>query len=170
MKRLRPVAAVLVLAVLPLAGCGDQQDQYCSAVSDHQRELTDITTGGDSDALIRALPIFEDLQGKAPGDITDDWQQLVSRIKALDTALRDAGVDPADYDRAPPALGAGRRAAGPDRRRRPRARQRRDRRGPAVAGPGGPRRLPHAADHVSGRPGARIGGRRWGPIAGLRGF
>ncbi len=112
MKRLRPVAAVLVLAVLPLAGCGDQQDQYCSAVSDHQRELTDITTGGDSDALIRALPIFEDLQGKAPGDITDDWQQLVSRIKALDTALRDAGVDPADYDRAhpPSGLDAGQRA------------------------------------------------------------
>ncbi|NYD42053.1 hypothetical protein [Nocardioides panaciterrulae] len=104
-RRLRPVAAVVALVLLPLAGCGDQQDQYCSAVSDHQRELTDLTTGGDSDALIRALPIFEDLQSKAPGDITDDWQQLVSRVKALDAALRAAGVDPADYDRAHPPAG-----------------------------------------------------------------
>jgi hypothetical protein len=102
----RRVLACLVLAAAPLAaGCQSQQEQYCSAVSDHQRELTDITTGGGSDALIRALPIFEDLQDQAPSDVQDDWQQLVSRIKALDAALRAAGVDPASYDRDHPPSG-----------------------------------------------------------------
>ena len=98
-------AGCLLLALAPFtAGCQSQQEDYCSAVSDHQRELTDITSGGSGDALIRALPIFEDLQGKAPRDISDDWQQLVSRIKALDAALRAAGVDPASYHRDhPPA-------------------------------------------------------------------
>jgi hypothetical protein len=106
MNPVRPLlVCLLVGSTVLVAGCQSQQDAYCSAVSDHQRELTDITTGGGSDALIKALPIFEDLQGKAPSDITDDWQQLVSRIKALDSALRAAGVDPATYDRAHPPAG-----------------------------------------------------------------
>jgi hypothetical protein len=55
-------------------------------------------------ALIEALPIFEDLEGKAPDDVADDWELLVTRIRALDTALHDADVDPATYDaRHPPA-------------------------------------------------------------------
>jgi len=104
--RVRVALACLLVASAPLAtGCQSQQDEYCSAVSDHQRDLTDITTGGGSDALIKALPIFEDLQGKAPSDVTDDWQQVVSRIKALDGALRTAGVDPASYDRDHPPAG-----------------------------------------------------------------
>jgi len=104
----RVVAAALVLALVPLvAGCGSRQDDYCAAVKDHQSELTDITSGSGNDALIRALPIFEDLQSKAPDDIVDDWQQVVGRIKALDQALHDAGVDPATYDRNHPPAGLG---------------------------------------------------------------
>ncbi len=48
--------------------------------------------------------MFEDLQGKAPADVADDWQLLVSRITALRTALDEAHVDAASYDpRHPPA-------------------------------------------------------------------
>ena len=100
----RAGAAVLVLAFLPwLAGCGGGQG-YCAAVQDHQGELGTIVSGGDRTALIRALPIFDDLRAKAPDDVTDDWALLVTRIRALDDALHAAGVDPATYDpKQPPA-------------------------------------------------------------------
>lgn len=94
-------AALLVLPLL--AGCGHGQS-YCDAVQDHQSDLGSIVSGGDRAALIQALPIFEDLQGKAPDDVADDWELLVTRIKALDTALKDAGADPSTYDvKHPPA-------------------------------------------------------------------
>ncbi|GAB3784542.1 hypothetical protein [Nocardioides ungokensis] len=103
---MRTWIAVLALTLLPLAaGCGNRTDDYCSAVKDHQEELTKITGDGGQDSLIKALSIFEDLQGKAPSDITDEWQQVVSRIKALDDALQAAGVDPATYDRTKPPQG-----------------------------------------------------------------
>jgi hypothetical protein len=36
--------------------------------------------------------------------VADDWQLLVTRVRALDTALEDANVDPATYDpKHPPA-------------------------------------------------------------------
>jgi hypothetical protein len=93
--------------VLPLlvAGCGSDQDSYCSAVKDHQQELSTIVGSGDPDALLQALDVFRDLKGKAPADITDEWQQVISRIQALADALDDAGVDPATYDRDKPPAG-----------------------------------------------------------------
>lgn len=100
----RPATVAATLLVLSLlAGCGHGQS-YCDAVQGHQSDLGSIVSGGDRAALIQALPIFEDLQGKAPDDVADDWGLLVTRIKALDTALKDADVDPATYDvKHPPA-------------------------------------------------------------------
>jgi hypothetical protein len=102
-RRLATAAATLL--VLPLlAGCGHGQS-YCDAVHDHQSDLGSIVSGGDRAALIQALPIFEDLQGKAPDDVVDDWGLLVTRIRALGTALKDADVDPATYDATHPPAG-----------------------------------------------------------------
>jgi hypothetical protein len=102
---MRSLLAGLLLAGL-LTGCGgDPQDDYCDAVKEHQTELSDIVSTGKPDALINALDIFHDLQDRAPGDITDEWQQLVGRIEALRDALDDAGVDPATYDRENPPEG-----------------------------------------------------------------
>jgi hypothetical protein len=98
------VVAALVLPLLVACG-GGGTDDYCAAVKDHQQALSDIVGSGDPDALIRALPVFEDLQSKAPGDITDEWQQVVGRIQALRDALDEAGVDPATYDRKKPPAG-----------------------------------------------------------------
>ncbi|MBB6629471.1 hypothetical protein H5V45_19250 [Nocardioides sp. KIGAM211] len=103
----RTAVAVAVLALLPLASAcgGTPKEEYCAAVKDHQAELTDLVGSGGDDALIKALPIFEELQDKALSDIADEWQQVVSRIKALQGALEDAGVDPASYDRDKPPAG-----------------------------------------------------------------
>ncbi|MGA8248997.1 MAG: hypothetical protein WB797_18970 [Nocardioides sp.] len=100
-RRLAHVAATV--AVLPLlAGCGGTS--YCDAVKSHQAELGTITQGDGRTALLRALPVFEDLRAKAPADVADDWQLLVTRITALQKALDDAHVDPTTYDpRHPPA-------------------------------------------------------------------
>jgi hypothetical protein len=98
----RRLALVLLLPLL--VACGSDEEGYCDAVSGHQQELSDIVGSGEPDALIRALDVFEDLQDQAPGDISDEWQQVVGRIQALRDALEDAGVDPATYDRDhPPA-------------------------------------------------------------------
>lgn len=101
---MRRVLALTVLVAL-LAGCGSDQDDYCDAVADHQQELSDIVGSGQPDALLRALDVFHDLQDRAPDDISDEWQQLVGRIEALQAALDDAGVDPATYDRDDPPAG-----------------------------------------------------------------
>jgi hypothetical protein len=102
MRRL--LATLLVLPLL--AGCGgDPQDAYCDAVQDHQQELSDLVGSGKPDALIRALDVFRQLRDDAPDDITDEWQQLIGRIEALQGALDDAGVDPATYDRDDPPAG-----------------------------------------------------------------
>lgn len=106
----RPVVVGVLVALTVLtagltAGCGSQRDDYCAAVEQHQEELTKITGAGGQDSLLQALDVFEDLQDQAPDDITDEWQQVVSRIEALRDALADAGVDPATYDRADPPSG-----------------------------------------------------------------
>ncbi|MEP9364810.1 hypothetical protein ABLE68_17735 [Nocardioides sp. CN2-186] len=97
--------AVLGLLLPLLVGCGDSKDDYCDAVADNQQHLSEVVGSGEPDALLDALDIFEELQDKAPGDITDEWQQVVSRIEALRDALDDAGVDPATYDRDKPPAG-----------------------------------------------------------------
>jgi hypothetical protein len=106
-----PRGAALVLALLltatGLSGCGDDDpaSAYCDVVTAKQQELTDILSTGAPDVLIRALDIFRALRDKAPGDVSDEWQQVVRSIEALDKALDDAGVDPATYDRKNPPAG-----------------------------------------------------------------
>jgi hypothetical protein len=98
------IAAALTSALVPLvSGCGGGQS-YCDAVHDHQSDLGSIASGGDRAGLIAALPIFRDLRDKAPDDVADDWDLVVTRTEGLDDALADAHVDPATYDpQHPPA-------------------------------------------------------------------
>jgi hypothetical protein len=93
------VGAALVVVSL-LAGCSDDPyDAYCEVVTDNQDELTRTIDEGGPDVLLRALPVFRDLEEAAPSDIRDDWQIVVNGLAALESALDDAGVDPATYDR-----------------------------------------------------------------------
>jgi hypothetical protein len=99
------VAVLLLTATLLVAGCADQQEKYCDAVKSHQVELGQATGDGGPDALLKALPIFRDLAGDAPDDIRDDWRTVIGALEGLETALKDAGIDPSTYDRDHPPSG-----------------------------------------------------------------
>jgi hypothetical protein len=93
-----------VALLLPAAGCSDPAADYCKAVTDHQKELSDVLAPGGPTALLEALPIFEDLADQAPTDIRDEWDTVIAALQSLENALEDAGVDPATYDaKHPPA-------------------------------------------------------------------
>jgi hypothetical protein len=109
----RAVALLLVaglvggLAVAVVANLRDDDPyaEYCAVVEDRQDDLTKIVGEGGPDVLLRALPVFRDLQDAAPSDIADDWRLVVTGLAALQAALDDAGVDPATYDRENPPEG-----------------------------------------------------------------
>jgi hypothetical protein len=90
-------ATLALVVVTLLSGCGSGDD-YCDAVKDHQADLTDVTASASPGALLEALPIFRDLEKRAPDDIRDDWQAFLDPLQELDDALDAAGIDPATYD------------------------------------------------------------------------
>lgn len=100
----RAAAVMLLLLALVSTGCADQKEKYCDAVKDHQQELGEMLGEGGPTALLKALPIFRDLADDAPEDIRDEWRTVIAALEGLESALDDAGVDPATYDRDhPPA-------------------------------------------------------------------
>jgi hypothetical protein len=98
------LVAVMALTTV-LSGCKDQQEKYCDAIKDHQQELGEVLGDGSPDALLTALPIFQELEDKAPEDIRDEWTTVIDALEGLQKALKDAGVDPATYDRDHPPAG-----------------------------------------------------------------
>jgi hypothetical protein len=99
----RPALVAGLLIVPLLAGCGGGKS-YCETVKAHQGEIGSVMRSSSRTGALQLLPAFEDLAGKAPDDVQDDWQLLVARITALHDALQDAGVDPTTYDpKHPPA-------------------------------------------------------------------
>lgn len=101
-----PVLAALALAATGLlaAGCADEEQRYCDAVREHQQDLAEIAESEQGGALLAALPPYRDLAEQAPSDIRAEWSLVVKRLAALESALDDAEVDPADFDakRPPP--------------------------------------------------------------------
>lgn len=88
------------------AGDDDRFATYCDEVESQQEGLGEaLAAGGGTTGLFDALPAFRELAAEAPQDIADDWQVVVTRIENLETALSDAGVDPASYDRDNPPAG-----------------------------------------------------------------
>src|SRR4051812_43233037 len=96
-RSLQALALGIVL-VLGVSGCKDQQEKYCDSVKDHQQQLTETLGDGTPNALLKALPIFQDLADEAPEDIRDDWKVVVDALEGLQHALDDAGVDQSTYD------------------------------------------------------------------------
>jgi hypothetical protein len=100
-----PAALLLLLGAVGLAGCASDKQKYCDAVKAHQAGLSKLVDAGGSDALLLALPTFEDLHDKAPDDIRDDWLTLIDALGDLRDALKAAHVDPSTYDRSHPPAG-----------------------------------------------------------------
>lgn len=88
-----------LLLLVPLAaGCsGDPQADYCDAVEEHQRALSDIAASEDAGALFGALDTYDDLREEAPRDIADDWDAVIDPLRRLEQVLADNGVDPSSY-------------------------------------------------------------------------
>lgn len=85
-----------LLLVLPVAGCASEQDKYCSALADEQKNLERISAGSDdpgSGDLARTIDVFERLRAEAPDDMADEWDTYVLALQALEKALDDAGAD-----------------------------------------------------------------------------
>lgn len=104
-RRSSAAAAVAAVLLAGFSGCGEDDPfaDYCAEVEEQQKPLSEAFAGGGPTALIEALPSFQALQEKSPGDISDEWGLLVGRIETLVEALDAAGVDAATYDRdAPP--------------------------------------------------------------------
>ncbi len=100
--------AVALLTGILLTGCSnspeDVRADYCEDVEDHQVALSDALAEDSPDALLGALPIFQDLADAAPRDIEDDWAVFLDALEGLDEALDEAGVEAAAYDAdQPPA-------------------------------------------------------------------
>lgn len=107
-RRAAGAAAALAVTAGLLAGvvaCGDAYGSYCGAVTAHQQDLGQALSGGPSQGFLSALPMLQDLQGKAPADVRGDWDQVVSAVQGLKAALQAAGVDPATYDKSHPPVG-----------------------------------------------------------------
>jgi hypothetical protein len=98
------VAAALLL-LTSLAGCASEKEQYCEAVKEHQKRLTEIMADGGPTALLESLDSFRELRDEAPQDITDEWQLVIRSIEGLEQALDEAGVDPGDYEDGKPPEG-----------------------------------------------------------------
>jgi hypothetical protein len=117
--RRRPAAPALLLGpllVLSLAttGCGgSQEDRYCTALKGDRVEFAAMVGDGSPTALVTHLAMLEELAGKAPDDLGDEWQAFLTPIRGLRDVLHDAGVAPSDYhDGTPPAgLSAAQRTA-----------------------------------------------------------
>jgi hypothetical protein len=105
--RLPPLGAALAVAVLlPLAGCGGASiDDYCADLKAHQKEMAAMIDSSSPSALLSHRPMLHDLADKAPKDLTDEWQVFVGALDDLEKALKDAGVEPSDFEDGKPPAG-----------------------------------------------------------------
>ena len=106
----RLAAGLVVALLLPLAGCGDKTDDYCSALEDRNKQIAEMVGSDSPDALLKGLPVLRDLAKKAPEDLADEWQTFLGALDGLADALDEAGVKPRDFVGGKPPEGLSVRA------------------------------------------------------------
>ncbi|MEP6814927.1 MAG: hypothetical protein ABI873_05205 [Marmoricola sp.] len=94
--QVQALVLVLVLAI-SLGACGSARVDYCNAVTRDQTKLSEMINSSTLDSLITDLPLLTSLAGKAPPDLTDEWQSFINAIEGLRDALTSAGLKPADF-------------------------------------------------------------------------
>ncbi|MGZ8737978.1 MAG: hypothetical protein ACXWW7_12500 [Nocardioides sp.] len=93
---LRLGAGLTALLLVPLVGCAGEQESYCDAMAQEKQTLEDLSAGADdpeAGTLSETIAVFERLQEDAPDDMVDEWDTYVTALRALETALADAGAD-----------------------------------------------------------------------------
>ncbi len=83
------VALACALLILP-AGCSGGAGDYCETLASHRSELTSLA--GGAAGITEAMPVFEELAGKAPDDLVDEWQTVLNALRGFVDAARKAGV------------------------------------------------------------------------------
>jgi hypothetical protein len=104
MRARRLVVAVILLVPLALAGCGDQEKAYCSALEARQQLFGEMQDDASGLGLLKHRATLHALGAKAPDDLSDEWQTFLGALDAFAKTLDDAGVEPDDFvDSQPPA-------------------------------------------------------------------
>ncbi|HEU4567652.1 MAG TPA: hypothetical protein VFR99_06415 [Marmoricola sp.] len=104
-RRTWPALVAVAGLLLPLSACGDPVQAYCGSLRDHREKLSEIVNSGSPTALIDNLPLLKKIAGRAPSDLTDEWQTFLNAIEGLDQALHDANVDPGAFHGGHPPAG-----------------------------------------------------------------
>jgi hypothetical protein len=100
-SRLAMTVAALTLSVSTLSGCGgNSTDAYCKSLKEDKAYFADLGKGDDFSKFDDALKRFHELADQAPDEVADDWKVVDGTFKAVEKALKDAGVSFADLVKA----------------------------------------------------------------------
>ncbi len=94
------VARVVLAVALAagLSGCGTTPgEEYCATLADRREEFSELAASEDPAALLRAVPLLEDVRAAAPSDLKDEWQVFLNAVRGLREALARADVAPDDF-------------------------------------------------------------------------
>lgn len=98
----RGVAAVVVLAV-GLGGCGGDEDAsggYCEVLREERTTLGELAErAGEpgTDVLTPTLEAIGRLREAAPAELADEYDTVYYAWEGMVEAVREAGVDPAEF-------------------------------------------------------------------------
>jgi hypothetical protein len=113
-RRTASLLAVLLVAA-GLTGCSHGTSSYCSTLKHERNHLTNLAKRSakpgraGAAALGDTVGVLSDLRDRAPGDIADEWETLVTALRGLDDAVRETGAAPSDFagGRRPPGVSIG---------------------------------------------------------------
>jgi len=102
--RLLTATGVASVLLLVSTGCGGSEQDYCNALQADQKTFSAMQEDTSGLALLRHVALLHRLAGKAPDDLSDEWQVLLGALDSFSHTLDEVGVSPADFvDGKPPA-------------------------------------------------------------------